>query len=323
MTDVADYDALLVVSFGGPEGPDDVMPFLQNVVRGRNVPQERLRQVAKQYELFRGVSPINAETRRLVEALREELERSGRGLPVYWGNRNWHPFLGDTLGTMADDGIRRALAFVTSAYSSYSSCRQYLEDIERARAAAGSAAPAVDKMGPFFDRPGFIEANRERLQDALVSCPGAYVLFTAHSIPLEMAAVCEYEAQLRETARLVAASLDNPWELVYQSRSGPPNVLWLSPDVLEAIDRLAAEGIRELVLSPIGFVSDHMEVVYDLDIQARRRAASLGVSLLRAGTAGAHPCFVRMIREIVEEHLAGPAPEACPPGCCLPTGQRN
>ncbi|HSF20010.1 MAG TPA: ferrochelatase [Vicinamibacteria bacterium] len=323
MTDVADYDALLVVSFGGPEGPDDVMPFLQNVVRGRNVPQERLRQVAKQYELFRGVSPINAATRRLVEALRTELERSGLDLPVYWGNRNWHPFLGDTLKTMASDGIRRALAFVTSAYSSYSSCRQYLEDIEKARAAAGPTAPAVDKIGTFFDHPGFIRANRERLQDALASSPRAYVLFTAHSIPLEMAAVCQYEAQLGETARLVAASIDNPWELVYQSRSGLPSVPWLSPDVLEAIDRLAAEGIREIVLSPIGFVADHMEVIYDLDTQARRRAESLGVSLVRASTAGTHPCFVRMIRQFLEEHLAEAAPGPCAPGCCLPPGPRN
>src|ERR1051325_6851344 len=230
------FDPLLVVSFGGPEGMDDVMPFLANVLRGRNVPEARMREVAHHYELFGGVSPINGQNRRLIAALGQELEREGPRLPVYWGNRNWHPLLADTLRQMRDDGITNALAFVTSAYSSYSGCRQYREDIARAREAVGEGAPRVEKLRAFYNHPGFVGPNVENLRAALEQIPGkrraaARVAFTAHSIPSAMAAGCDYERQLLETCRLVvectavyegASARANDWRLVFQSRSGPP-----------------------------------------------------------------------------------------------------
>jgi ferrochelatase len=328
------YDAFLLVSFGGPEGMADVMPFLDHVLRGRPVPDARKREVAHHYERFGGVSPINAQNRALLEALRGELAACGPRLPLYWGNRNWHPFLADTLRAMAGDGVRRALAFVTSAYSSYAGCRQYLDDIERARAEVGPSAPAVDKLRGFHDHPGFVEANADRLRAALASLPAgrhatARIAFTAHSIPAAMAEGSDYVAQLRETCALVAARAPSvPWALVYQSRSGSPRDPWLEPDVLDHLAALRSEGVTDVVVAPVGFVSDHMEVVYDLDIEARERAAALGLGFVRAGTAGTHPAFVRMIRELIDERVAGgerralgasgPRPDACARDCCSP-----
>jgi protoporphyrin/coproporphyrin ferrochelatase len=331
----APYDALLLVSFGGPEGMADVSPFLDQVLRGRNVPPERRREVAHHYERFGGVSPINARNRALLEALRVELDAHGPLLPLYWGNRNWHPFLADTLRAMAGDGVRRALALVTSAYSSYSGCRQYLEDIARARAEVGPSAPAVEKLRAFHDHPGFVEANVERMREALDTLPAARraaarIAFTAHSIPEAMATGSDYVRQLGETCALVAARLPHSqWALVYQSRSGSPQQPWLEPDILDHLDALRAEGVDDVVVAPVGFVSDHMEVVYDLDTEARERAAALGLGFVRAGTAGTHPAFVRMVRELIQERVAGgerralgaqgARPDVCAPDCC-PSG---
>jgi ferrochelatase len=327
------YDALLVVSFGGPQGPDDVWPFLENVTRGRDVPRERLAIVAAQYERFGGVSPINGHTRRLVAAVQDELSAEGPKLTVYWGNRNWHPFLADTLARMADDGARRALAFVTSAFSSYPSCRQYLEDIASARRAVGARAPDVDKLRVFFNHPGFIEAVTARVDDALAQLPPedrgrAPLVFTAHSIPLAMAAASDYEVQLHEAAGLVASGIagSHSWAVVFQSRSGPPSQPWLEPDVGDHLEQLAARGERAAVVVPLGFVSDHMEVVYDLDVQARERAVSAGLTMVRAATVGDDPKFVAMIRELVLERTEGaprrargtlgPRDDTCSEGCC-------
>ena len=313
---MAEYDALLLLSFGGPEGRDDVLPFLRNVVRGKNVPEERLRKVAEHYYRFGGVSPLNGENRRLLEALRTEIT-----LPLYWGNRNWHPLLEETMERMAADGVRRALAFATAAYSSYSSCRQYLEDIERARAAVGARAPLVDKILPYFDHPGFIEAYRDRLTEALGALAPdrraeAALLFSAHSIPLAMAEGCDYAQELESVMIRVANGLPNSKQLVYQSRSGPEAQPWLEPDILDAISDLVRQGFREALVVPIGFVSEHLEVVYDLDYEAKREAAELGLELSRARTVSSHPRFVRMVRELVEESLRVPG-RACDAGCCL------
>jgi ferrochelatase len=311
------YDALVVVSFGGPEGPADVLPFLENVVRGRGVPRERLLEVEAHYQRFGGVSPINRQCRDLIEALRPELG----GLPVYWGNRNWHPFLEDTVRQMAADGVRRAAAFVTSGYGGYSSCRQYLDDIARARAAVPDA-PEIVKLRHFFDHPGFVEAMIEHTQQALGRLPGehrdgARLVFTAHSIPVSMAATAGpqgglYEAQLRTASSLVAKAFGRPFDLVWQSRSGPPQVPWLEPDVCDHLARLHEDGVEAAVLVPIGFVSDHMEVIYDLDVEAAELAQKLGMRLSRAATAGTHPRFVRMITEL----LAEPEPAGCLATCC-------
>jgi len=311
------YDALLVVSFGGPEGPDDVMPFLRNVTAGRTVPPERLAAVAEHYATFGGVSPINGHTRRLVAALEHHIE-----LPIYWGNRNWHPFLADTLATMAGHGVHRALAFVTSGFSSYPSCHQYLDDIAAARAKVGPTAPQVDKLRVFFNHPRFIEAQADRLNPVLD--PDARVLFSAHSIPLAMAATCDYEAQLHEAAALVAEQCGvSDWRVVYQSRSGPPTQPWLGPDVSDAI---ADSAPHNVVVVPIGFVCDHMEVVFDLDVVARKRAEAAGVAFARAGTVGDHPAFVAMIGELLHERTDraprravgrfGPRDDICGNDCC-------
>ena len=326
----SDYDAILLVSFGGPEGPDDVVPFLENVTRGRNVPRERLREVGRHYFLFGGVSPINAACRELLAALRNELARRGPRLPVYWGNRNWHPLLEETLREMASDGVRRALAIATSAFPSYSGCRQYLEDIDRARAALGASAPHVDKLPPAWDHPCFIDTMVECTRDALASLTpdgvAARLVFTAHSLPVAMAAGSDYEAALREASALVAAraapSLE--WEVAYQSRSGPPSQAWLEPDVRDRLRALHATGVRTVVLVPIGFVADHMEVVYDLDTDARAVADELGLRLVRAATVGAAPRYVTGLRDIIAARVEGRVPESvvaarpfpCVPGCC-------
>ncbi|MBI2681040.1 MAG: ferrochelatase [Candidatus Solibacter usitatus] len=322
------YDAILVLSFGGPEKREDVIPFLENVLKGRNVPRERMLSVAENYYRFGGASPINSQNRALIAALETELAARGPRLPVYWGNRNWHPLLADALASMKADGVRRALAFVTSAYSSYSACRQYLDDIAGARAAVGPGAPEVDKLRAFYDHPGFIGAMIERVQAALDQLPGAALLFTAHSIPIAMAQTSRYEQQLREACRLVAAGVGRAeWQLVYQSRSGPPSQPWLEPDIGDALRGLS--GTRDVVVAPIGFVSDHMEVVYDLDTVARGICQQLGIHMVRAGTVGTHPAFISMIRELVLERVEhappralgtlGLSPDACAMDCC-PSG---
>ena len=328
------YDAILIVSYGGPEGMDDVLPFLENATRGRGVPRERLMDVAKHYEHFGGVSPINEQNRALAHALRAALAVHGRPLPVYIGNRNWHPYLADTLRQMRDDGVERALAVITSAYSSYSSCRQYREDVIGALGEVGSGAPHVDKLRPYFNHPLFIEANaaslRTSLQNVAADSRGSVrVVFTAHSIPNSMAARCDYEAQLRETARLVAeASGVAEWTLAFQSRSGPPHVPWLGPDIVQHIETIAEQGARDIVVQPIGFISDHMEVMFDLDIEAQEAAKKLGVRLERAATVGVSAPFIEMLVELIEERMTGnperrsvgalgPSQDVCPVGCCL------
>ncbi len=328
------YDAVVIVSFGGPEGPDDVGPFLENVTAGRGVPRSRLEAVARQYDRVGGVSPLNQQCRRLRRTLAAELRRAGLDLPVYWGNRNWRPYLCDTVAAMTRAGHRRALALVTSAYSSYSGCRQYLEDIEAARTAAGSHAPVIDKARPYYDHPGFIEPFVDAVANARERLPGdarpeARLVFTAHSIPKRMARSCDYERQLRTAAGLIAAaSSQSQWDLVWQSRSGPPSVEWLEPDVNDHLRATASER-HPVVLVPIGFVTDHMEVVWDLDTVASETAAELGIGLARAVTPGTgpDPRFVAMFRELIEERLAPDSPrrrlgslavrpDMCPPGCC-------
>jgi ferrochelatase len=327
------YDALLVVSFGGPEGMDDVMPFLENVLRGRNVPRERMLGVAKHYELFGGVSPINGQNRKLIAALEQELSINGPQLPIYFGNRNWHPLLADTLANMRDDGVKNALAFVTSAYSSYSSCRQYLEDIECARKTVGSDAPRVEKLRAFYNHPGFIDANVNNIQMGLAQIPEerrarAQIVFTAHSIPESMAQNCDYEDELQETGRLIAEAAGTAnWRLVFQSRSGSPAQPWLGPDVRDALRELHSVGSRDVIVAPIGFVSDHMEIIYDLDTEAMTLCRELGLNMIRTATAGTHPAFIAMIRELIMERFEPERPRRflgrfgarispCAPGCC-------
>ena len=328
------YDAILIVSFGGPEGMDEVMPFLENVLRGKNVPAARMREVAHHYEIFGGVSPINAQNRTLIAALEAELEANGPRLPVYWGNRNWHPLLVDTLRRMKDDGIKNALAFFTSAYSSYSGCRQYREDIERARVEVGAGSPRVEKLRAFYNHPGFVEPIIEHVRAALSRIPAearsrAQIAFTAHSIPLQMAASCDYQIQLLETCRLVAEGLQHDrWRLAFQSRSGPPLQPWLEPDICDYLVELHETGTRDVVIAPVGFVSDHMEVLYDLDTEARALCGKLGLNMIRAATVGAHPVFVKMIRELMLERMTpdpvrrflgarGASHDVCPIDCCL------
>jgi ferrochelatase len=312
------YDALLLVSFGGPERREDVIPFLENVLRGRNVPPERMLQVAQHYYEFDGRTPINAQNRALIAALTREFAARGPHLPIYFGNRNWHPLLPDTLRQMEADGVTRALAFVTSAFSSYSGCRQYRENIEQA------GGPPVDKLRVFYNHPKFIQAMVDRCRTALAALPGARLVFTAHSIPLTMARTSQYEEQLRESCRLVAGELAyTDWGLVYQSRSGPPTQPWLEPDIG---DYLKQTDARQVVIAPIGFLSDHMEVIYDLDTEARRLCESLGIQMVRAATVGVHPEFVSMIRDLVLERTAGaprlalgehgPGHDVCPADCC-------
>lgn len=355
------YDAILVVSFGGPDGPDDVLPFLENVLRGRSVPRERMLEVAEHYYHFGGRSPINDQNRALIAELEKELATHGPKLPIYWGNRNWHPLLTDTLRQMAADGVTQALAFVTSAYSSYSGCRQYRENIAAAQAEVGAGSPQVDKLRVFFNHPGFIEPMIESTRAAFEQVPTerrekVHLVFTAHSIPSAMAVGCKYETQLMEASRLVAEGVGCAnWKLVYQSRSGPPQQPWLEPDVCDYLKRVAgvelkrapsglgarqgldpshpAPSIRDLVVVPIGFISDHLEVLYDLDTEAKHLCGELGINMVRAATVGTHPRFIRMIRELIEERTTasperpslgslGPSHDVCPIDCCLYTPTR-
>ena len=322
------YEALLVVSFGGPEGMDDVIPFLENVTRGRNVPRERLLSVAHHYELFGGVSPINQQNRNLIAAVEEELRVNGPALPIYWGNRNWRPFLPDALRRMEADGIKNALAFVTSAYSSFSSCRQYQQNITAAQTEVGPGAPRVEKLRAFYNHLLFIEANIDRIRTATGDATPSHLAFTAHSIPESMAAHCEYAAQLEETGRLIAEALGvTNWKVVYQSRSGSPSQPWLGPDICDHLRDVDGAGVKDVVVAPIGFVSDHMEVVYDLDVEAQQLAGELGMKMVRAATAGTHPSFVKMIRELILERVdnaparflgsRGVSHSICPADCCL------
>jgi protoporphyrin/coproporphyrin ferrochelatase len=328
------YDAILVVSFGGPESKEDVIPFLETVLRGRNVPRERLLTVAEHYYHFEGKSPINQQTRDLIAALEAELERQGPKLPVYWGNRNWHPLLPDTLQKMKEDGVKRSLAFVTSAYSSYSGCRQYREDIARAQSEVGPGAPEVDKLRAFFSHPGFIEATIERVDDALRAVPAdarqnVQVVYTAHSIPLSMASTSDYVRQLEEVRRLVSSALRQSNDvLVYQSRSGAPGQPWLEPDILDYLREVKARNLASaVVLAPISFISDHMEVLYDLDVEAQQLCDSLGLPMTRAKTVGVHPKFIAMIRELILERMnpqsgrralgsLGARRDVCAEDCC-------
>jgi ferrochelatase len=346
-TSVEPYDALLVVSFGGPEAASDVVPFLENVTRERDVPADRLAEVARHYEAVGGRSPINDQNRALVAAIEHDLDDAGLSVPVYWGNRNWDPFLADELARMRDDGVRRAAAFVTSVYSSYSGCRQYREDLADAAAVVGPRAPRIDRLRHGFDHPGFVQANADAVVGALGDLPaaaaaGARLVYVTHSIPVTMAATSgpgggAYEAQHRAVAAAVTRDVDartgirHEYDLVYCSRSGPPQVPWLEPDVNDHIVTIAADGVPGAVLAPIGFVSDHMEVVFDLDTEACETAARSGLPTSRAATAGTHPAFVAAIRDLLVERAAverglavvrasigppGPSHDACPAGCC-------
>jgi ferrochelatase len=305
------YDALLVLSFGGPEGMDDVMPFLENVTNGRNIPRERLEEVAEHYAHYGGVSPINVQNRALIAALERELADHGIALPIYFGNRNWHPLLQDTIEVMRADGVKNALLFVTSAYSSYSSCRQYLEDVSRALDALGFKEQDMrfDKIRVFYNHPGFVEPMAQRVRAALESLPrdrrdAAEIVFTAHSIPDSMAKGCAYERQLHEVSRLVTELAGAAcYRLAWQSRSGPAHVPWLEPDILDELDRLHESGVEDVIVVPIGFISDHLEVLFDLDVEAQNRAHELNMNMIRVATVGTDPVFVAMIRELIEERL--------------------
>ncbi|MFF3944491.1 ferrochelatase [Streptomyces sp. NPDC001902] len=352
------YDALLLLSFGGPEGPDDVVPFLENVTRGRGIPRERLKEVGQHYFLFGGVSPINAQNRELLEALRKDFAEHGLDLPVYWGNRNWSPYLTDTLRELAGDGHRRVLVLATSAYASYSGCRQYRENLADSLAtleAEGHPVPRVDKLRHYFNHPGFVRPMTDAVLTALATLPedvrdGAHLAFTTHSIPTAAAdtsgrpeahtedgAGGAYVAQHLDTARVIADAVreatgtDRPWKLVYQSRSGAPHIPWLEPDICDHLEELHASGAPAAVMVPIGFVSDHMEVKYDLDTEATAKAAELGLPVARAATVGADPRFAAAVRELVLERAAtergltpercalgalGPSHDVCPVGCC-------
>ncbi|MGQ0623431.1 MAG: ferrochelatase [Sporichthyaceae bacterium] len=336
------YDAFLLVSFGGPEAPADVLPFLENVTRGRGVPRERLIAVAEHYHHLGGRSPINDQCRALLSAIEAEFSATGIDLPIYWGNRNWHPMLADTMAVMAADGVQRVLAMTTSAYASYSGCRQYREDLAAARTAAGAETMRIDKVRHYFNHPGFVDPMIDSTIAAVADLPaelreGAHLMFTTHSIPLAMAehsgpAGGSYVSQHTEVAALVAQGVaargdaSRPWKLVFQSRSGPPSVPWLEPSVEDHLRDLANAGLRAAVVVPIGFISDHVEVCYDLDIELRELADSLGVTMTRAATVGVHPAFVRAIADLVRERTdgavrawvgdAGPSHDLCPVGCC-------
>jgi protoporphyrin/coproporphyrin ferrochelatase len=344
------YDAFLLLSFGGPEGPGDVMPFLENVTRGRGVPRERLAGVAEHYYAAGGVSPINSQCRDMLTTIGGAFARAGLDLPLYWGNRNWHPFIEDTVRQLADDGHERVVALATSAYSSYSACRQYLDDIDRAVAAVGPRAPRIEKIRPYFNHPGFIEPFAASTEAALATLPAgvrddARLVFTAHSIPVAMAASSgsvtagtarpavaggRYAAELSQAAHLVSERTHGgslAHDLVYQSRSGPPGQPWLEPDIRDHLRTLAKDGVPAVVVVPVGFVSDHMEIVHDLDVEASETAASLGMAFARAAAPGPSQRFAGMVLELVNERLSGapplalgdlgPSPRDCPADCCL------
>jgi ferrochelatase len=340
------FQALLFQSFGGPEGHDDVMPFLRNVTRGRGVPDERLEQVAEHYHAVGGVSPINAQNRALIAALEKEFADNGIELPIYYGNRNWRPYVADAVRRMRDDHVKRALVFATSSTGSFSGCRQYRNDLDQARTVAGDGAPELVKLRHYFDHPGFIAANVDHVRAALATLPAdardeARLVFTAHSIPETMNDQSGpdrnglYLSQHMDTARLVTALVrggDADFDLVWQSRSGPPEVPWLEPDINDHLAALASQGVRAVVVCPTGFVSDHVEVLWDLDTEARATAGSHGMQFARAATAGVHPGFVTAIRELVEERLTGATPKSigtlglcgvdCPDGCCPAPARR-
>jgi protoporphyrin/coproporphyrin ferrochelatase len=330
-------EALLVLGFGGPEGPEDVLPFLLNVTRGRGIPPERLEAVADHYLHFGGVSPINGQNKALIAALEDEFAAAGIDLGVYWGNRNWAPYVEDTWRQMAEDGVEHAYVFATSAYASFSGCRQYHEDVARARVAleldpTAPAGPTAEKLPHYFDAPGFVRANADALAAALAELPaglrdGARLVATAHSIPDAMAAVAgpdggAYQAELLRAAQLVvdAAAPGRSFDLVWQSRSGPPSVPWLEPDVNDHLRALAEAGEQAVAVLPIGFISDHLEVIWDLDNEARATAEDLGLAFVRAATAGTHPAFVAGVRELLQERRAGGLPRLgtnCPAACCF------
>ncbi|MCB8908216.1 MULTISPECIES: ferrochelatase [unclassified Streptomyces] len=359
--DPAPYDALLLLSFGGPEGPDDVVPFLENVTRGRGIPKERLKEVGQHYFLFGGVSPINDQNRALLDALRTDFAGAGLGMPVHWGNRNWAPYLTDTLREMITDGRRHIAVLTTSAYASYSGCRQYRENLADALAtleAEGLPLPRVDKLRHYFNHPGFVEpmvegvlASLAELDPSVRAC--AHLAFTTHSIPDSAAdssgPVTEhgdggaYVRQHLDVARVIAEAVrertgnDHPWELVYQSRSGAPHIPWLEPDICDHLEALHGAGAPAAVMVPIGFVSDHMEVLYDLDTEATAKAAELGLPVRRSATVGADPRFAAAVRELLLERAAhergarvercalgalGPSHDLCPIGCCPARAER-
>jgi ferrochelatase len=359
--DPAPYDALLLLSFGGPEGPDDVVPFLENVTRGRGIPKERLKEVGQHYFRFGGVSPINAQCRALLAALREDFAAAGLDLPVYWGNRNWTPYLTDTLREMVRDGRRRIAVLATSAYASYSGCRQYRENLADALAALeaeGLPLPKVDKLRHYFNHPGFVEPMVEGVLRSLAELDegvrsGAHLAFTTHSIPDSAADTSgpvqdhgdggAYVKQHLDVARLIADAVRertgtaHPWRLVYQSRSGAPHIPWLEPDICDHLEELHKEGAPAAVMVPIGFVSDHMEVLYDLDTEATAKAVELGLPVRRSATVGADPRFAAAIRELLLERAAtergatvercalgalGPSHDLCPVGCCPARAER-
>ncbi|MFI9029236.1 ferrochelatase [Streptomyces sp. NPDC053560] len=345
----APYDALLLLSFGGPEGPDDVVPFLENVTRGRGIPRERLKEVGQHYFLFDGVSPINAQNRDLLDALRKDFAEHGLDLPVYWGNRNWAPYLTDTLRDMVRDGRRRIAVLATSAYASYSGCRQYRENLADALAALeaeGLEVPRVDKLRHYFNHPGFVRPMVDGVLASLAELPeevraGAHLAFTTHSIPTAAADTSgrpeehteggeggAYVAQHLDVAQVIAEAvreetgIAHPWQLVYQSRSGAPHIPWLEPDICDHLETLHTQGVPAVVMAPIGFVSDHMEVKYDLDTEATAKAAELGLPVARSATVGADPRFAAAVRDLVLERAAaerGRSPERCALGALAPS----
>ncbi|PRH80998.1 ferrochelatase [Streptomyces solincola] len=353
--DPAPYDALLLLSFGGPEGPDDVVPFLENVTRGRGIPTERLKEVGQHYFLFGGVSPINDQNRALLAALRKDFADAGLDLPVYWGNRNWAPYLTDALREMVTDGHRRIAVLATSAYASYSGCRQYRENLADALAALeaeGLPLPRVDKLRHYFNHPGFIRPMVDGVLRSLAELDedvraGAHIAFTTHSIPTASADTSgpagehgdggAYVREHLDVARLIAdtvraeTGLEHPWQLVYQSRSGAPHIPWLEPDICDHLEERHAAGAPAVVMAPIGFVSDHMEVLYDLDTEATAKAAELGLPVRRSATVGDDPRFAAAVRDLLLERAAaergidpercalgalGPSHDLCPVGCC-------
>jgi protoporphyrin/coproporphyrin ferrochelatase len=303
-----DFDALLLLSFGGPEGPDQVMPFLENVTRGRGIPRERLVDVAEHYLHFGGVSPINGINRALIEQL-----RVAQDLPVYFGNRNWEPYVEDAVTAMRDNGVRRAAVFTTSAWGGYSSCTQYVEDIARARAAAGDGAPELVKLRQYFDHPLFVEMFTDAITAAAQTVPdGARLVFTAHSIPVSARSRCGtdlYARQVAYASKLVAdtAGFDD-YDQVWQSRSGPPQVPWLEPDVADHLSELADAGTQAVIICPIGFVADHIEVVWDLDQELRQQAEHAGIAFARASTPNADPRFARLAADLIDELRDGREP---------------
>ncbi|WP_327352895.1 ferrochelatase [Streptomyces sp. NBC_01304] len=353
--DCTPYDALLLLSFGGPEGPDDVVPFLENVTKGRGIPKERLKEVGQHYFLFDGISPINAQNRALLDALRKDFAEHGLDLPVYWGNRNWAPYLTDVLRDMVNDGHRRILVLTTSAYTSYSGCRQYRENLADSLAALqaeGLPLPKIDKLRQYFNHPGFVRPMIDGVLESLASLPedvrtGAHLAFTTHSIPDSAADTSgpveghgeggAYVRQHLDVAQVIAdavreqTGVDRPWQLVYQSRSGAPHIPWLEPDICDHLEEQHGAGVPAVVMVPIGFVSDHMEVLYDLDTEATAKAAELGLPVARSATVGADPRFAGAVRDLVLERAAaergadpercalgtlGASHDLCPVGCC-------